>query len=226
MKQKLSPASNLPLEKRILTLRGGKVILDVDLAELYGVPTYRFNEAFKRNRRRFPDDFAFQLTAKEFANLRSQMTAANSSQIAMSSSQAVEREGFVPNWSQFATSSRLRRGAAYRPWAFTEHGAIMAASVLNSPQAVQMSVFVVRAFVKMRAALKDTRELAQKLTALEQELRGRLDFHEAAIVDVLQRIMRILDPPPAPPGPPKPQIGFHVKEDAVPYRVRKKSARL
>jgi hypothetical protein len=112
------------------------------------------------------------------------------------------------------------------PRAFTEHGAIMAASVLNSPQAVQMSLFVVRAFIKMRAALKDTRELAQKLTALEQELRGRLDFHEAAIVDVLQRIMRILDPPPAPPEPPKPQIGFHVKEDAVPYRVRKKSTRL
>ena len=134
-----------PIETLILNIRNQKVILDADLAELYGVPTYRFNEAFKRNRRRFPDDFAFQLTAKEFASLRSQMTAANSSQIAMSSSQAAEREGFVPNWSQFATSSRLPRGAAYRPWAFTEHGAIMAASVLNSPQRKHVPLIVRRA---------------------------------------------------------------------------------
>src|ERR1035441_657681 len=89
-----------PIESLILNIRNQKVILDADLAELYGVPTYRFNEAFKRNRRRFPDDFAFQLTTNEFAGLRAQMTAANSSQIAMSSSQAAESEGAVPNWSR------------------------------------------------------------------------------------------------------------------------------
>ena len=106
-----------PIESLILNLRNQKVILDADLAELYDVPTYRFNEAFKRNRQRFPDDFAFQLTAAEFADLKSQLAtsrvqdvanqedAANSSQIAMSPSQAVESEGSVPNWSQFATSS-------------------------------------------------------------------------------------------------------------------------
>ena len=112
------------IETLILNIRNQKVILDADLAELYGVPTYRFNEAFKRNRQRFPDDFAFQLTVAEFAGLRSQMMTVNSSQIAMSSSQAVESEGSVPNWSQFVTSSKKHRGAAYRPWAFTEHGAI------------------------------------------------------------------------------------------------------
>jgi hypothetical protein len=104
----------------------------------------------------------------------------------------------------------------------------MAANVLNSPQAVQMSVFVVRAFTKMRSALTDTRELARKLALLEEELKGRLDNHEAAIVEVLQRVMRILDPPPPPPAFPEPrppEIGFHVKEDAVPYRVRRKRAR-
>ena len=111
------------------------------------------------------------------------------------------------------------------PWAFTEHGAIMAANVLNSPQAAQMSVFVVRAFVKMRAALTDTRELARKLAAVEAELKSRLDVHEAAIVDVLQRIMKILDPSPPPPEPPPPEIGFHVKEDAMPYRVKRRPAR-
>jgi hypothetical protein len=84
----------------------------------------------------------------------------------------------------------------------------MAANVLNSPQAIQMSVFVVRAFLKMRTALTDTRELTRKLAALEQDLKSRLDIHEAAIVDILQRVMCILDPPP-PPEPPKPEIGFH-----------------
>jgi predicted amino acid-binding ACT domain protein len=112
------------------------------------------------------------------------------------------------------------------PRAFTEHGAIMAANVLNSARAVHMSVFVVRAFVKMRAALTDSRELTRKLAALEQELTSRLDIHEAAIVDVLQRIMKILEPPPPPPEPPPPEIGFHVKEDSVPYRIKRKSIRV
>ena len=101
----------------------------------------------------------------------------------------------------------------------------MAANVLNSPQAAQMSVFVVRAFVKMRSLLTDTRELARKLAALEQELKARLDVHEAAIVEFLQHIMKILDPPPPPPEPSPPEIGFHVKEDAVPYRIKRRTAR-
>jgi hypothetical protein len=149
-----------PIESLILTLRGQKVILDADLAELYGVPTKRFNEAFKRNRERFPDDFAFQLTAEEFAALRTP----DSSPMAMSSSQPFENEGGAPNWSQIATGSPTaspmrsqiatasKRNIRHRPHAFTEHGAIMAATVLNSPEAVAMSVFVVRAFMQTRAA--------------------------------------------------------------------------
>jgi len=96
----------------------------------------------------------------------------------------------------------------YLPYAFTEHGAIMAANVLNSQRPVDMSVFVVRAFVKMRSAFGDSRELAHKLFLLEQELKIRLNIHEAVMVDVLQRIMNILDPPPPPPAPPPPEIGF------------------
>lgn len=120
--------------------------------------------------------------------------------------------------SQFVT---LKRGGNIKclPTAFTEHGAIMAATVLSSPRAVQMSVFVVRAFLRMRAALMDTRELAGKLAAVEAELKSRLDVHEAAIVEVLQRIMRIVSPPPPLPEPPKPEIGFHIKEEGAPYRV-------
>ena len=109
--------------------------------------------------------------------------------------------------SQFVIASK--RNVRHPPYAFTEHGAIMVANILNSPQAVQMSVFVVRAFIKMRAALTDTRELARKLAALEKELTSRLDTHESAIVDVLQRIMALLDPPPPPSEPPKREMGFH-----------------
>ena len=132
----------------------------------------------------------FQLTREEVDSLASQTVISkprNSSQIAM--------------------SSRKHRGRAYRPYAFTEHGALQAANILRSPRAVQMSVFVVRAFLKMRALLGDKRELAKKLAALERELTQRLDVHEAAIVHVLQRVMDIIDPPSLPP-PPKPRIGF------------------
>src|SRR2546427_9497348 len=113
--------------------------------------------------------------------------------------------------SQFATSSVGHGGKRKLPWVFTEHGAIMAANVLNSPHAVQMSVFVVRAFLKMRAALSDNRELARKLAALETELKERLNVHEAAIVTILQRVMDIIDPP-ALAAPPKKDIGYHFKE--------------
>ena len=116
--------------------------------------------------------------------------------------------------------SRLRFSPGL-PWALTEHGAIMAANVLKSRQATQMSVFVVRAFVKLRAALADIQDLARKLAAVEAEPKARLDVHEAAMVAVLQRIMEILAPPP----PPRPEIGFHIREESASYRVnRKRSA--
>lgn len=188
------------VEPLIHAIRGEKVILDSDLARLYGVTAKRLNEQVKRNRDRFPADFMFQLTAKE--------SAASRSQIATNSLQGLDPKGDKTNWSQIATTSRKHRGIVYRPYAFTEHGAIMAANVLNSPRAVQMSVFVVRAFLKMRALLGDKRELAKQLALLEKELKQRLDIHEAAIVTVLQRVMDIIDPPGLPPGPDKPKIGF------------------
>jgi predicted amino acid-binding ACT domain protein len=179
------------IDEMIRTIRGTRVILDSDLAKIYGVPTFRFNEAIKRNRHRFPEDFMFQLTREEFNSLKSQ--------IAMSGRQ---------NSSQIAMSSSKHRGAAYRPYAFTEHGALQAANVLRSSRAVQMSVFVIRAFVKMRETLRAAPELARKLAALEKKLTARLDVHEAAIVQVLQEVMQILNPPPPLPEPAKPRIGF------------------
>lgn len=165
----------------IREIRGVRVIPDSDLAALYGVETKALNRAVKRNPDRFPEDFMFQLTRQEFEVLRY----------------------------QFGTLKTGRgQHRKYLPFVFSEHGAIMAANVLNSPRSVQMSVFVVRAFLKMRALLGDKRELAKKLAALEKELTQRLDLHEAAIVHVLQRVMDVIDPPALPPPPPKPRIGF------------------
>jgi hypothetical protein len=177
----------------IRTIRGQKVILDSDLARIYGVPTRVLNQAVKRNLIRFPDDFLFKLTTEELDDvMRSQFVTASKTPKAMRS--------------QFVTA--YKRNIRYLPYAFTENGAIMAANVLNSPEAVRMSVFVVRAFVQMRELLGSTRELARQLAMLEKKLTGRLDVHEAAIVGVLQRIMSLVDPPPPPPEPPRRRIGF------------------
>ena len=176
-KQAVFPVERI--ERSILLIRGQKVILDADLARLYGVTTKRLNEQVRRNQKRFPNDFMFRLTKQEVTALRS----------------------------QFATSNVGRGGRRYFPYVFTEHGAIMAASVLNTQRAVDVSVYVVRAFVKMRRVFTDTHELARKLTTLERELKTRMDVHETAIVDILRRIMDLIDPPKA-PEPPRRRIGF------------------
>jgi hypothetical protein len=181
----------------IRTIRGQKVMLDSDLARIYGVPTKALNQAVKRNAKRFPPDFLFQLTAEEADSLRSQI-------VTLKSGRGQHRK--------------------FLPYAFTENGAIMAANVLNSPEAVRMSVFVVRAFVQMRDLLGGTKELARQLAGLEKKLTARLDVHESVIVDVLRRVMEILDPPPLPPEPPKRRIGFHVEtEDKPGSKAKKKS---
>jgi len=160
-----SPKSALvvPVESRIFVQRGQKVILDSDLAELYGVPVKRLNEQVKRNRERFPQDFMFQLSAEEEQSLRSQN----------------------------ATSKR--GGRRYLPYAFTEHGAIMAATVLNSERAVEMSVFVVRAFVRLREVLATNQQLAGKIDELER----RLDTHDASIQELIEAIRELMEPAPA-----------------------------
>jgi len=189
-----SPASLSAVEGVIHTIRGERVILDADLAKLYGVETRALNQAVRRHRNKFPPDFLLELTPDEHeALMRSQFVTASPSQSLRS---------------QIVISKPGRGGRRYLPFAFTEHGAIMAANILNSPQAVQMSVFVVRAFIKMRSLLTDTRELAKKLAALEKELTSRLDSHETAISEFMRRIMFLLDPPRGPEIPDK-EMGFH-----------------
>jgi phage regulator Rha-like protein len=193
------------LSQLIYEVRGQKVMLDSDLALVYGVPTGALNRAVKRNAKRFPDDFVFRLTMRELEALRCQFG--------------------ISKTARPCSPPSDRGGRRYLPYAFTEHGAIMAANVLNSARAVQMSVFVVRAFVKMRAALSDNRQLARKLAALEKELKERLDVHEGAIVGILQRVMDIINPPALPEPPPKKRIGFQVKEGRRHYDETLSSAR-
>src|SRR6266480_1754645 len=174
------------LESAIHFIRGQRVMLDSDLAAIYGTSTMRLNEQFKRNRTRFPDGFAFVLTREEFTNLISQNAI-----------------------------SRSHGGRRTLPIAFTEHGAIMLASVLNSDVAVQASVRVVRAFVKLREMVAANAQLAAKL----EELERRLDSHDEAIVDLFAALKRLVEPP-APPK--RREIGFHVRERSGCYRTKKR----
>jgi len=199
------PGSNAtePFEHLIHDLRGQKVMLDADLARVYGVPTKALNQAVKRNQARFPADFAFRITAEELAAV-------------------------ATNRSQFVTGSQKHRDPLHLPYAFTEHGALMAANVLNSSRAVQMSVFVMRAFVRMRSLLGTHTELARQLKDIETKLAKlttRMNGVEPALLDVLQHLMRLLDPPPQPEPSPKPPIGFQVREAPVRYGARLKHRR-
>jgi hypothetical protein len=204
MKREMVDYTTVDITTLIVTVRSKRVILDRELAGLYGTTTKRLNEQVKRNRNRFPDDFMFQLTAKEWADL--------TSQIAMSNAQS--------NRSQFATGSQRHRDPRFTPYAFTEHGALMAANILRSERAIQMSVFVVRVFIRMRQMLIEQRGLAHKLAELEEELTARLDVHETAINEILGQIRRLLSSPPE-LEPPKKRIGFLVEEPHVPYKSSK-----
>jgi hypothetical protein len=173
-------------ESAIYLFRGERVMLDSDLAAIYGTSTARLNEQLRRNRQRFPKDFAFQLTSEEFKRLMSQI----------------------------AISKKGRGGRRKLPWVFTEHGAIMLASVLNSDIAIQASVRVVRAFVRLREMVAANAQLASKLADLER----RLDSHDGAIVDLFQALKRLLEPV----AKPKREIGFHVRERGAQYRTKKR----
>jgi len=161
------------ITRTILLLRGQRVILDAELAALYGVTTRRLNEQVKRNAERFPEDFLFRLDRTEVEAL---------------------------NRSHFATGSQKHRDPRFPPFAFTQHGAIMAATILNSPRAVETSLYVVRAFVQLRELLASNAELARKLTELERKLKG----HDEAITAILSAIRELMNPP----APKRRGIGF------------------
>ena len=202
MKKEIIPTGRIA--RSIHLLRGQKVVLDFDLAELYGVAAKVLNQAVKRNRKRFPVDFMFQLTAKETSDLKSQFV--------ISSEQGADHQPLPVNWSQFVTSSRKHRGLAYRPYAFTEQGVAMLSSVLKSDRAVKVNIAIMRAFVRLREALETNRELARQFAELEKRV-GKHDIEIGAIIDAIRQLM-------APPEKPRREIGFHVREKAPRYRTR------
>lgn len=188
-KKRSSSTALQKVESLIFTVRGMKVILDGDLASIYGVTTARLNQQVRRNADRFPEDFVFQLTKGEFDSLMLQN----------------------------ATSNEGRGGRRKPPLVFTEHGAIMAANVLKTKRAVQMSVFVVRAFVRLRELTLAHRDLAEKLKELEQTV-GKHDADIRTIVKAIRELMK-------PPAKPVRQIGFRVEEPKARYVAKRVSQR-
>ena len=165
------------VESRVFMVRGYRVMLDSDLAEIYGVTTKRLLEQMRRNADRFPKDFTFQLEREEFVDLRSQIA-----------------------------TLKLGRGRhrKYLPYVFTEHGTLMLASVLSSPRAVEMSIYVVRAFVRLREMIVDNKELAAKLAELEY----RVTEHDESLAVLVDAVRQLMEPPPAPE---RPRIGFDAR---------------
>jgi hypothetical protein len=172
----------------IHVVRRQRVVLDHDLAKLYGVTTKAFNQAIQRNRRRFPHDFLFQVSPEEVANLRSQIVTSSLKPVPGPRSQSV--------------TLNAHGGRRYQPLAFTEHGAIMAATVLRSPRAVAMSVYVVRAFVRMRDELMTNLVILKRLEQIDRKLLE----HDVVLRDLVEKLMPLLTPPPEAP---RKEMGFH-----------------
>ena len=172
------------VERRIFLIRGQRVMLDSDLAELYGVPTKRLNEQVRRNITRFPPDFMFELTAGEGASLRSQAAILNLR-------------------SQIATSSLRHGGRRYFPLVFTEQGVAMLSSILNTKRAIQVNIAIMRVFVELRRMLATHKELARKLAELERRLEG----HDVQIRSLFEAIRQLM----APSAVPKRRIGFRTQ---------------
>lgn len=188
-KKKSTTGPDVP---RIFTVRKVRVVLDAELARLYGVPTMRLNEAVKRNEKKFPPEFAFHLTPQEEADLISQIAISN------------ERPEHGQR-SQNVILKKRRGGTRKPPRVFTEHGALMAATVLRSERAVEMSLYLIRAFVEMREALLANATILKRLAEIDR----RLVEHDSVLREIVERLQPLLDAPDPDEDETKPKIGFH-----------------
>lgn len=179
-KRSTSTKANIP----IVTIRDQKVVLDSDLAAIYGVTTKALNQAVRRNRKRFPEDFAFQLSTQDAKEMRSQNVTASPE---------------LPMRSRSVTA--LKRNIRFRPWAFTEHGALQAANILRSERAIAMSVYVIRAFIDMRERIASNATILKHLAEIDHTLL----VHDSALREIYEKLLPLLSPPP---DPPRKQIGF------------------
>ena len=163
------------IHNKIYEIRGHKVMLDYEIAEMYEVETKRINEQVKRNIERFPEDFMFQLTENEWVMMRSQIVTTSDS-----------------NWSQIATSSKKHRGKSYLPFAFTEHGVTMLASVLRSEKAVKVSIAVVRAFISLKQYIADRKNISKQINSIKDELSERIDEQDVQIIEIYQVLDKLI----------------------------------
>jgi phage regulator Rha-like protein len=163
------------IHNKIYEIRGHKVMLDYEIAEMYEVETKRINEQVKRNIERFPEDFMFQLTENEWEMMRSQIVTTSDS-----------------NWSQIATSSKKHRGKSYLPFAFTEHGVTMLATVLRSEKAVKVSIAVVRAFISLKQYIADRKNISKQINSIKDELSERIDEQDVQIIEIYQVLDKLI----------------------------------
>jgi hypothetical protein len=190
------PAQEERIERAILLIRGEKVMLDADLAALYGVATRVLVQAVKRNADRFPPDFMFQLTKEEVDLLRSQFMTSKSASRLNQGESGILRSQFV-----ISKIADPRGGRRYPPYAFTEQGVAMLSSVLHSPRAIAVNIEIMRTFIRLRRMLASHADLARKLEALEK----KYDAQFKVVFDAIRQLM-------APPEPKRRRIGFHRDE--------------
>ena len=182
------------IHNKIYEIRGHKVMLDYEIAEMYEVETKRINEQVKRNIERFPEDFMFQLTENEWEIMRSQIVTTSES-----------------NWSQIATSSKKHRGKSYLPFAFTEHGVTMLASVLRSEKAVKVSIAVVRAFISLKQYISDRKNISKQINSIKDELSERIDEQDVQIIEIYQVLDKLIQEKEEQKPVEREPIGFKTK---------------
>lgn len=187
------------IHNKIYEIRGHKVMLDYEIAEMFEVETRTLNQAVKRNIERFPEDFMFQLTEAEWELMRSQIATSSGSSALRSQNVTLNEDVLISqfvtskgNSSQFVMSSNKNRGKTYRPYAFTEHGVTMLASVLRSQKAVKVSIAVVRAFISLKQYISDRKNISKQINSIKDELSERIDEQDVQIIEIYQVLDKLI----------------------------------
>ena len=206
------------IHNKIYEIRGHKVMLDYEIAEMFEVETRTLNQAVKRNIERFPEDFMFQLTEAEWELMRSQIATSSGSSALRSQNVTLNEDVLISqfvtskgNSSQFVMSSNKNRGKTYRPYAFTEHGVTMLASVLRSEKAVKVSIAVVRAFISLKQYIADRKNISKQINSIKDELSDRIDEQDVQIIEIYQVLDKLIQDKEEQKPVEREPIGFKTK---------------
>ena len=206
------------IHNKIYEIRGHKVMLDYEIAEMFEVETRTLNQAVKRNIERFPEDFMFQLTEAEWELMRSQISTSSGSSALRSQNVTLNEDVLISqfvtskgNSSQFVMSSNKNRGKTYRPYAFTEHGVTMLASFLRSQKAVKVSMAVVRAFISLKQYISDRKNISKQINSIKDELSERIDEQDVQIIEIYQVLDKLIQDKEEQKPVEREPIGFKTK---------------